>query len=160
MLNWLNATVSGSLKEKTKRFSKMRSSILMTSSSYSRSISPSQFKAMYAVSLMTPRYFANGTNKAIMESLPGQVAKPSWVKSIHWPTSPAFRVKWIAVGHVEYDQVHKIHNSLMNGKPVTVGRDCQEIDEDAGKQLCGYLYNHMRRRVREDEKGAFARIKR
>lgn len=69
---------------------------------------------------------------------------PDFCKNLKWPTSPAFRIRWLSTTPVHFRHVGHLKNRLNedeNGKPmaVLVGKDGQEISEDAGSGVCEIL---------------------
>ena len=63
------------------------------------------------------------------------IPKPSWLKKLHWKTTAPFRVRWLSTTEVVFHRIRHITNSLNDGRPVLVGRDGQEIEAKAGRQL-------------------------
>jgi YTH domain-containing protein 1 len=78
---------------------------------------------------------------ARMQCLPGEkgVPEPSWVKRLHWPTTPPFRLRWIVKDETPYRAVGNMKNPLNENLAVFVGRDGQEIPEKLGIQLCDII---------------------
>lgn len=68
-----------------------------------------------------------------MESLPGTEKSPQWAAKINWKSSGAFAVKWLTVASTHFSRVAHIQNSLNEMQSVHVGRDGQEIEEEAGR---------------------------
>lgn len=86
---------------------------------------------------------------ARMESLPGDrnAAEPSWVRRLHWPTTEAFRLKWIRMGDTPYWMVGNLKNPLNEDMNVFVARDGQEIPEDVGHALCDIIDDNLDHRA-------------
>lgn len=61
--------------------------------------------------------------------------RPSWIKSLHWETSPPFRVEWLSTTDVAFRLIGHLQNPLNNNLPVLVGKDGQEIEEECGRRL-------------------------
>lgn len=69
---------------------------------------------------------------------------PAFCKQLNWPTSAAFRIRWVAITPVHFHHVGGLNNLLNlddDGMPRTViiGRDGQEISEDAGHGVVSVL---------------------
>jgi hypothetical protein len=79
-----------------------------------------------------------------MRSQVGQAPYPHWKKRITFDTSGPFWVQWIATGFVGFQQVTHIENPYLGYQSATFGKDCQEIERQAGAELCDYLDQHMR----------------
>lgn len=70
--------------------------------------------------------------------------KPAFCAKLNWPTSPAFRLAWLATTSVHFRHVGHIKNEFNlddAGHPcaVLVGKDGQEIAPEAGRALCEIL---------------------
>ena len=73
---------------------------------------------------------------ARMLSLPGTAPSPQWTKQLLWKSSPPFNIQWITIAETRFSHTKHIKNALNDGQLVLIGRDGQEIDETAGRQLC------------------------
>ncbi|KAF2089390.1 hypothetical protein K490DRAFT_37441 [Saccharata proteae CBS 121410] len=71
-----------------------------------------------------------------MASPPGSAPLPVWATNLNWPTSGAFEIRWIAISDTPFRRVGHLKNCLNEGLAVPVGRDGQEIEEEAGRQVC------------------------
>jgi hypothetical protein len=60
--------------------------------------------------------------------------RPSFVKGHHWDTSP-FRVQWLSKTAVQFFRIGHLKNAYNEYRPVLVGKDGQEIDEECGPKL-------------------------
>lgn len=70
--------------------------------------------------------------------------KPSFCAKLNWGTSPAFTVQWLATTPVHFKMVGHLKNTCNpddEGVPraVLVGKDGQEISQEAGRGVCGIL---------------------
>ncbi|KAH8879598.1 YTH-domain-containing protein [Thozetella sp. PMI_491] len=61
--------------------------------------------------------------------------RPRWLSGMHWDTTPPFRVEWLSMTEVGFQWIGHIKNTLNENRPVLVGRDGQEIEEQAGREL-------------------------
>lgn len=65
--------------------------------------------------------------------------QPDFARRLNWKTSPSFSIRWIVTTPVHFRYVGHLKNTLnrdeVTGEPraVLVGRDAQEISEDAGR---------------------------
>lgn len=69
---------------------------------------------------------------------------PTFCAKLNWPTSPAFRIRWLSTTPVHFRLVGHLKNRLNldeRGEPraVLVGKDGQEIGEEAGRGVCRIL---------------------
>ena len=64
---------------------------------------------------------------------------------VHWVLPPGltaralggvFKIDWLCRRDLSFVKTGAIYNPLNDNKPVKIGRDGQEVDADAGKQLC------------------------
>lgn len=76
--------------------------------------------------------------QALMASPPDpSLPKPPFCAKLNWPTSPAFKLRWLALTSVHFKHVGHLKNTLNiddNDQPmaVLIGKDGQEISSDAG----------------------------
>jgi hypothetical protein len=47
-----------------------------------------------------------------------------------------FAVRWLRVCSVQFNRISHLRNNLNNNEPIKKSRDCQEIPEDIGKEIC------------------------
>jgi len=78
-----------------------------------------------------------------MDSQVGAARMPSFRKELRFAVSGPFFLKWIAVGDVAVQELTYIRNEFLDNMPATFGKDCQEIEESAGEEMCRYLDRHM-----------------
>jgi hypothetical protein len=76
---------------------------------------------------------------ARMLSLPGTAPPPQWTKQLLWKSSPPFNIQWVTIAETRFSHTKHIKNALNDGQLVLIGRDGQEIDEIAGRQLCDLI---------------------
>ncbi|KAK3316214.1 YT521-B-like domain-containing protein [Apodospora peruviana] len=69
--------------------------------------------------------------------------RPKWMNSIHWDTSPPFRVEWLSRVPVEFFRIGHLKNSYNENQPVLVGKDGQEIEEECGRQLLYEMQSYV-----------------
>lgn len=55
------------------------------------------------------------------------------------PWGRSFRVKWLRVHDLPFQNTLHLRNPLNDYKPVKISRDCQELTEDIGEALCSLL---------------------
>ncbi len=67
---------------------------------------------------------------------------PGWMKTLHWETTPPFRVDWLNTTPASFHLVHHLVNSLNENRSVIVGKDGQEIEDECGRQLVEELEAH------------------
>ncbi|CCC12586.1 hypothetical protein SMACR_06993 [Sordaria macrospora] len=73
---------------------------------------------------------------ALMTSLPSaDISKASWMKNIHWQTSPPFRLKWLTKVAVPFSRIGYLKNSLNENLSVLIAKDGQEVEEECGRLL-------------------------
>ncbi|KAK3343081.1 YT521-B-like domain-containing protein [Neurospora tetraspora] len=73
---------------------------------------------------------------ALMTSLPSaDITKASWMKNIHWQTSPPFRLKWLSKVAVPFSRIGYLKNPLNENLSVLIAKDGQEVEEDCGRAL-------------------------
>lgn len=70
--------------------------------------------------------------------------KPPFCRKLNWKTSPAFTLRWYAKFPVHFRMVGHLKNELNldeHGQPmaVLIGKDGQEVDENAGRGVCEIL---------------------
>lgn len=71
-----------------------------------------------------------------MTSLPSaDINKASWMKNIHWQTSPPFRLKWLSKVAVPFSRIGYLKNPLNENLSVLIAKDGQEVEEDCGRAL-------------------------
>lgn len=71
-----------------------------------------------------------------MTSLPSaDINKASWMKNIHWPTSPPFRLRWLSKVAVPFSRIGYLKNPLNENLSVLIAKDGQEVEEDCGCAL-------------------------
>lgn len=63
--------------------------------------------------------------------------KPPFCAKLNWPTSPAFKLRWLATTSVHFKYIGHLKNTLNaeeDNQPmaVLIGKDGQEISTDAG----------------------------
>lgn len=63
------------------------------------------------------------------------IDKASWMKNIHWPTSPPFRLRWVTKVEVPFWRIGHLNNPLNGGESVVVAKDGQEVGEECGRLL-------------------------
>ena len=74
--------------------------------------------------------------QALMTSLPSaDISKASWMKNIHWQTSPPFRLKWLTKVAVPFSRIGYLKNSLNENLSVLIAKDGQEVEEECGRLL-------------------------
>ncbi|KAL2020398.1 hypothetical protein VTK56DRAFT_8441 [Thermocarpiscus australiensis] len=61
--------------------------------------------------------------------------RPKWMNGIHWETTDPFRVQWLSKTPVEFFRIGHLKNPYNEGRPVLVGKDGQEIEEECGAEL-------------------------
>ncbi|CAJ2505679.1 Uu.00g130730.m01.CDS01 [Anthostomella pinea] len=90
---------------------------------------------------------------ARMTSLPSvATARPRWWASINWKISEPFEVEWLSKMAVDDVHVRHIANPLNDGLSVTRGRDGQEIDADAGRELVFLMNNRAAIDMKDGER--------
>ncbi|KAK3492243.1 YT521-B-like domain-containing protein [Neurospora hispaniola] len=73
---------------------------------------------------------------ALMTSLPSaDINKASWMKNIHWQTSPPFRLRWLSKVAVPFSRIGYLKNPLNENLSVLIAKDGQEVEEDCGRAL-------------------------
>ncbi|KAI1799037.1 YTH-domain-containing protein [Daldinia bambusicola] len=73
---------------------------------------------------------------ALMKSLPSaDIRHPKWWYGVKWQISEPFKVEWMNTMHVDSNHISHINNRLNENLSVTRARNCQEIDEDAGREM-------------------------
>ena len=71
-----------------------------------------------------------------MTSLPSvDISKASWMKNIHWQTTPPFRLKWLTKVAVPFSPIRYLKNLLNENLSVVIAKDGQEVDEGCGRLL-------------------------
>lgn len=85
--------------------------------------------------------------------------KPPFCAKLNWPTSPAFRIDWFATTPVHFRLVGHLKNNLNiddRGEPraVLVGKDGQEIGQDAGMGVC-WVLDEVEQHERANHASAF-----
>ncbi|SMY22311.1 unnamed protein product [Zymoseptoria tritici ST99CH_1A5] len=76
---------------------------------------------------------------ALMTSAPdSSIAKPDFCKKLNWDTSAAFTIRWLSTTSVPFRLVGHLKNRLNLdeqgvARPVLIGKDGQEVCEEAGK---------------------------
>lgn len=71
-----------------------------------------------------------------MTSLPSaDIPKASWMKNIHWQTSPPFRLKWVTKVPVPFSRIGYLKNPLNENLSVLIAKDGQEVEEECGRLL-------------------------
>ncbi len=88
------------------------------------------------------------------------IARPGWLEKLHWKTTYPFRVQWLGTTEVVFHRIGHITNSLNDGLPVLVGRDGQEIEAKAGRQLFETMQEQTKMqqaRPLYDERGDYSR---
>jgi hypothetical protein len=98
---------------------------------------------------------------AIMTTPPDtKIALPSFCRTLRWPTSPAFKIRWLCVTSTNFRFVGHIRNRLYIGDKgeafaVVVGKDGQEVDGIAGEGVLAVMKKRenkeKRKREREEE---------
>lgn len=84
-----------------------------------------------------------------MSSVPVEtIERPSWMRSIQWETTPPFRVEWLLTEATDFWSVHYINNPFNEDRPIIVGKDGQEIEEEAARTLVEEMH------VQADKKAA------
>jgi len=81
---------------------------------------------------------------AVMTSLPGAAPDPKWTQKLHWTCGQPFFIEWVTTGHVLFRECGHIKNRLNKDGvdlSVVVGRDGQEIDPYAGRELLRVIDN-------------------
>lgn len=78
---------------------------------------------------------------------------PTFCRKLKWPTSPAFRIRWICITPVHFRFVGHLKNTMNlgeDGEPhaVLVGKDGQEVSREAGEGVVEIL-----RKRDEDARG-------
>lgn len=68
------------------------------------------------------------------------------VKTLLWPCSPPFRIRWITVAETRFSKVGHLKNSLNDNRPVLIGRDGQEIEDTCGAALRELIDDTKRQR--------------
>ncbi|KAI1473122.1 YTH-domain-containing protein [Daldinia caldariorum] len=77
---------------------------------------------------------------ALMKSLPSaDIRHPRWWYGVRWQISEPFQVEWMNTMHVDSKHILHIKNNLNEDLPVTRARNCQEIDENAGREMVRIL---------------------
>ncbi|KAI1100074.1 YT521-B-like domain-containing protein [Jackrogersella minutella] len=75
---------------------------------------------------------------ALMKSEPSRdVRRPRWWYNMN--VSEPFKVEWMNTTHVDSSHVSDITDSLNHYLPVTRARNCQEVDDTAGRQMLTIL---------------------
>ncbi|KAK5653364.1 hypothetical protein OQA88_9056 [Cercophora sp. LCS_1] len=78
---------------------------------------------------------------ARMQSPPSPtIEKPHWLNNITWDVSDPFRVQWLSKVSVDFYRIGHIKNPFNENSPVLVGKDGQEIEEEAGRRLIEEMY--------------------
>src|SRR5689334_2629938 len=68
------------------------------------------------------------------------IPKPRWIANINWEVSDPFRLEWLSKTEVEFFHVGHIKNAYNEGNAVLVGKDGQEVEEGAGRQLVKEMF--------------------
>ncbi|KAI1077272.1 YT521-B-like domain-containing protein [Whalleya microplaca] len=90
---------------------------------------------------------------AVMKSLPStDVRRPKWWDDIKWKITEPFEIDWISKMYCEDIHVKHIPNSLNSNLPCSRGRDCQEIEERAGRQMVAILESQAVREINRDKR--------
>ncbi|OTA62193.1 YTH-domain-containing protein, partial [Hypoxylon sp. EC38] len=77
---------------------------------------------------------------AVMTSLPSRdVPRPKWWYNVRWGISEPFEVEWMNTMHVSNTHVSHIFNRFNLNLPVTRARNCQEVNDSAGRQMVSVL---------------------
>ncbi|KAI0835075.1 YTH-domain-containing protein [Hypoxylon sp. FL0890] len=77
---------------------------------------------------------------AVMKSAPSKdTRRPGWWYHVRWDISEPFKVEWKNTIHVSNTYVSHISNRFNLDLPVTRARNCQEIDDSAGRQMISIL---------------------
>ncbi|KAK0640992.1 YT521-B-like domain-containing protein, partial [Cercophora newfieldiana] len=63
------------------------------------------------------------------------IPKPRWITNINWEVSDPFRIEWLSKTEVEFYRIGHIKNAYNEGNAVLVGKDGQEVEEEAGRKL-------------------------
>ncbi|PRQ17897.1 putative YTH domain-containing protein [Rosa chinensis] len=58
------------------------------------------------------------------------------------PWGRSFKVKWLRLNDLPFQQTLHLKNPLNEYKPVKISRDCQELSPDVGEALCELLDRH------------------
>jgi hypothetical protein len=85
---------------------------------------------------------------AIMTSPPGAAPLPKWAQKLHWTCGEPFYIEWKAKGNVGFRECGYIKNPLNKDGvdlSVVVGRDGQEIEPSAGRELINVIETVCRR---------------
>lgn len=86
--------------------------------------------------------------------------KPRWVVNINWEVSDPFRIEWLSKTEVEFFRIGHIKNPFNEDNAVLVGKDGQEVEEEAGHRLLKEMfaiaedkYKSRHRGRRDDDRG-------
>ncbi|XP_077248118.1 YTH family protein isoform X2 [Tasmannia lanceolata] len=55
------------------------------------------------------------------------------------PWGRTFKVKWLRLHDLPFQETLQLKNPLNDYKPVKISRDCQELSQDVGEALCGLI---------------------
>ena len=72
--------------------------------------------------------------------------RPRWARDLQWPASPPFRLEWLGTTAVEFFHIHHLNNPLNEDRPVLIGKDGQEIEEECGRKLLEEMERFSRSR--------------
>jgi len=61
--------------------------------------------------------------------------RPRWARSLQWDASPPFRLEWLSTTKVEFHHIGHLNNRRNDDRPVLIGKDGQEIEEECGRKL-------------------------
>ncbi|KAI1410670.1 YTH-domain-containing protein [Hypoxylon sp. FL1857] len=77
---------------------------------------------------------------AVMKCPPSRdVRRPKWWYNVRWDISEPFEVEWMNTMHVSNTHVAHIFNRFNLNLPVTRARNCQEVNDSAGRQMVSVL---------------------
>jgi YTH domain-containing protein 1 len=87
-----------------------------------------------------------------MTSLPSSsVHRPRWYRSISWKITQPFEVKWISKMHCDDGPLLHIKNPLNDGMPVMRARDCQEVEENAGREMIRIINREANKEMKDED---------
>lgn len=78
------------------------------------------------------------------------VSSVGWRKNNVWsqarcgsnPWGRSFKVKWLRLYDLPFQNTLHLKNPLNHYKPVKISRDCQDLSQDIGEALCELLNGH------------------
>ena len=78
-------------------------------------------------------------SQALMESAPGTARPPSWATSLFWKPSGPFRIRWLTIADTHFRRVGHLKNKMNENSAILIGRDGQEVEHQAARELCALI---------------------